>query len=38
MIIETFQVYFSISSFGRKHEGSFYNVLASKFPVHLHVI
>ena len=27
MIIETFQEYFSISSFGRKHQGSFYNVL-----------
>ena len=27
MIIETFQDYFSISSFDRKHQGSFYNVL-----------
>ena len=27
MIIETFQEYFSISSFGRKHEASFYNFL-----------
>ena len=26
-IIETFQEYFSISSFGRKHKWSFYNVL-----------
>ena len=27
MIIETFQEYFSISSFGRKHQASFYNVI-----------
>ena len=27
LIIETFQEYFSISSFGRKHQASFYNVL-----------
>ena len=27
MIIETFQEYFSISSFGWKHKASFYNVL-----------
>ena len=27
MIIETFQVYFSISSFGQKHQANFCNVL-----------
>ena len=27
MINETFQGYFSISSFGQKHQASFYNVL-----------